>query len=88
MQNTTKFLSDKKQSERSAREQLKFIFANKRSLFSIPSGAKLLNDAENMSRNEVLTDNQKSYIDTIYEKTMKSLGFESFERIYKPKRNH
>jgi len=35
---------------------------------------------------EDFTPNQLSYIDTIYEKTMKACGFDSFTTTFKPKK--
>ena len=41
---------------------------------------------EMQSQTEPFTDNQKSYIDVIYEKTMKALNLPYFSVTYKPKR--
>jgi len=83
-----RFANDKEQSERSARAQLEFILANKASLMKIINGRKYAMTADELSSNkEKLTDNQKSYIDVIYEKVMKSLGLPYYTGTFKPRRN-
>jgi len=83
----TRFVNDSEQSERSAREQLKFINANESSLLRILNGKKYAMTAKEFSeRTEPFTPNEKSYIDVIYEKTMKGLGLPSFSASFKPKR--
>lgn len=82
-----RFVNDKEQSERSARAQLEFILANKTSLMKIMNGRKYAMTADELSNNkEKLTDNQKSYVDVIYERTMKSLHLPYFTTTFKPKR--
>jgi len=85
---TTQFANDKDQSERSARAQLEFILANKASLMKIVNGRKSVMTAEELNSNkEKFTDNQKSYIDVIYERTMKALGLPYYTTTFKPRRN-
>ena len=86
--NTTKFLSDKDQSERSARAQLSFIFMHEADLIKGKNGEKLLRDAKDMAECFTLSDKQKSYIDSIYEKVMKALGFESYTSTFRPRKKN
>lgn len=87
--NTTRFANDKEQSERSAREQLKFILANQSALLKVMNGRKYLMSAEQMSESkEPLTDKQKSYVDVIYERVMKGLGLPSYSGSFKPKKKY
>jgi hypothetical protein len=85
--NDCRFLNDNKSAQRGAREQLKFILANGDKLLRLLNGKKYLitaRDFQNMK--EDFTPNQLSYIDTIYEKTMKACGFDSFTTTFKPKK--
>jgi hypothetical protein len=85
--NDCRFASDKGQAQRSAREQLKFIMANREKLLRIFNGRKLMMTADGFNEfKEPFTDNQLSYIDAIYERTMKACGFDSFTPTYKPSR--
>jgi len=79
--------SDKECSERGAREYLKFINENKHFLKNVKNGSKYIQVVESLIEQRApFTDKQKSYIDVIYEKTMKGYGMPSFERTYKPKK--
>lgn len=83
--NTTRYHSDVQQAQRSAREQLKFILANGDKLLQIMNGRKYLMTAEEFAAiKEDFTPKQLSYIDVIYEKTMRGVGFDSFTVTYKP----
>lgn len=82
-----RFVNDKEQSERSARAQLEFITANENSLIKILNGRKYAMAANELANcKELFTDKQKSYIDCIYEKTMKALGLPYYTGTFKPKR--
>jgi len=84
--NNSKFMSDKGQAQRSAREQLKFIIANKDKLMRIINGKNLIISAESLNNyQDNFTPKQLSFIDSIYEKTMKGFGFESYQTTYRPK---
>ncbi|MHB8871647.1 MAG: hypothetical protein ACYC5G_04295 [Candidatus Doudnabacteria bacterium] len=83
--NTTRFLNDNSQAQRSAREQLKFILAKGDKLLRIMNGRKYLMTAEDFAANkDEFSPKQLSYIDSIYEKTWKATGFDSFTATYKP----
>ena len=75
------FHDDTAQTNRAARQYLKFIFANKKYLLKRRNGKKHLEAMESISK--VLNDNfspkQKSYIDSVYEMVMKGLGFPSYK---------
>lgn len=80
-----RFASDKDLAQRTAREQLKFILANKDKLLKAKNGKKYLTVAISFDQmRDNLTPNQLSYVDSIYEKTMGAAGFESFKPTYKP----
>lgn len=83
-----RFYSDKEQSERAARASIEFILSQREALQKIKGGDKYLSDVTDISKSIELTPGQKDYIDTIYEKTMKALGFDSFSRTFKPKKNN
>lgn len=73
--------------QRSAREYLQFILANGEYLLKVRGGKKYLADAKDIAAQvEDFTPNQLSYIDVLYEKTMKGWGEESFSATYRPKR--
>lgn len=83
-----RFANDKEQSERSARAQLQFITQHESSLVKIMNGRKYAIAASDLnSQKELFTDKQKSYIDVIYEKTMKALGLPHYSGTFKPRRN-
>ena len=85
--NDCRFLNDNKSAQRGTREQLKFILANGDKLLRLLNGKKSLitaQDFQNMK--EDFTPNQLSYIDTIYERTMKACGFDSFTTTFKPRK--
>lgn len=85
--NTTRFMNDNDQAQRSARSQLDFIIANKESLYKVFNGHKKYESARFMSLiKEKYTPKQLSYIDSIYEDVMKGAGFGSFKATYKPRR--
>jgi hypothetical protein len=73
-----RYFSGKDQQQRSAREKLKFILANKKYLLKVRNGSKLAYDAEDISKQKHdFTEGQLSYIDGIYEKVWKGYGEES-----------
>ncbi|MEW6507208.1 MAG: hypothetical protein AB1432_05625 [Bacteroidota bacterium] len=83
-----KFINDNDQAQRSAREQLKFIVANKDKLNNVRNGNSYKIAAISLNRcKENFTPKQLSYIDNIYEKVMKGAGYESFSANYKPKKS-
>jgi len=83
--NTTKYLNDKQQAQRSAREQLKFILANSEKLLRAKNGKKYLTVAVSFAQcKDELTSKQCSYVDVIYEATMGAAGYDSFKATYKP----
>ena len=83
--NKTVFHNDNPCAQRGAREYLKFILANKAALLKVKGGEDFYKAARNLSFIiEDLTPKQLSFIDVIYEKTMKGLGLESFSATYKP----
>ena len=87
--NNTRFLNDNEQAQRAAKEQLKFIIANSQHLTKVRGGDNYLKTANDfMLMREKFTPNQLSLVDVIYEKTMKGLGFESFNSTFKPKKKH
>jgi len=75
---TSKFEKNHAQAQRSAREQLKFILANKRALLSVKNGARKYDVALQLSTwLDKFTETEMSRIDALYESTMKGMGFES-----------
>ena len=79
--------SDKECSERGARTILSFILQNRKYLDKVRNGACHKEAAINMCKQkEKFSPKQLSYIDGIYEKTMKGMGLPSFSPTYKPKR--
>lgn len=79
--NDCRFVNDKEQAQRSAREQLKIIMANKEKLLSVRNGQRHLLAAIQFSETkEEFTPNQLAYIENIYEKIWKGAGFESVDR--------
>ena len=76
------------QAQRSARANLDFILQNKKWLLKVRNGEKYFRDAQSISKQkEQFTPSQLSYIEGIYEKTMKGAGFESCDlHIDKKKR--
>lgn len=87
----TIYASDEKQSLNTAKIQIEFIEANLPALKEHTRNAeKIINDfssikAELMSKG-FITDKQRSYIDSMYEKVMKALGFGGFINTFKPRR--
>jgi len=81
------YSSDKGQSLNTALAQIEFITANKDALLKLRNGKETLEKFNGIINNykstNHLTDNQKSFIDVIYEKTMKGLGFDSYLSTYK-----
>lgn len=75
------FYDDTAQTNRAAREYLKFIFANKKYLLKRRNGLKHLKAMESISKvpNDNFSPKQKSYIDSAYEMVMKELGFPSYQ---------
>jgi hypothetical protein len=85
--NTARYLNDNSQAQRTAREQLKFILANGQYLLKVRGGEKYFEDAKDFIKmKDNFTEPQLSFIDVIYEKTMKGLGFESYSSTFKPKK--
>ncbi len=81
------YSNDMDQAQRGAKEQLKIILSNKSKLLKVRNGEKLLSIANSLNRNKTaFSPKQLSFIDSIYEKTMKGAGFESFTPTFKPKR--
>ena len=84
------FSSDKSVSLRGAIAKMEFITENIVALRQCRNGKKnveTLGDLKSYYRHfRTLTDKQMSLVDCLYEKTMKGLGFESFEATYKPKK--
>ena len=74
------YLDDTEQAQRASKQYLNFILSNKSALLKIRNGLKLYKIAEDMNsiQLELLTGKQMSYIDAIYEKTMKGLGYPSY----------
>jgi hypothetical protein len=75
------FERNHEQAQRSAREQLRIILANTPALRYVKGGGALAKAAREMDsqiRNgRPLTPKQMSFIDSIYEKTMRGAGFEA-----------
>lgn len=85
--NDVRFLNDNSQAQRTAREQLKFIIANGQYLLKVRGGENYHKTAKDFSNmKEKFTSPQLSYIDVIYEKTMKGLGYGSYSSTFKPKK--
>ncbi len=84
--NNSRYHNDNEQAQRTAKEQLKIILANKSKLQGLRNGKKLYVSAVGMSKIPKLTDNQLSYVDVIYEKTMGACGLPSFNATFKPKK--
>lgn len=83
--NTGKFHNDLAQAQRSAKAQLDFIINNQDKLLRVLNGKKYLMTALQFAEcKEPLTPKQLSYIDVIYEKTMKGCGFQCATTSYKP----
>lgn len=82
--NTEKYHSDKGQAQRTAREQLKFIQSNLKAFESVASQKNIeaFNSfAKQFFKKVAFSDNQLSYIDVLYEKTMEGLGLPSYSGI-------
>jgi len=83
--NDCRFLNDNSQAQRAAREQLKIITMNLSKLEKIRNAAKYIQAVQDFNATKInFTPKQLSFIDVIYEKTMKGAGFESFAVTYKP----
>ncbi len=85
------FASDKAISQRSGIAQLKFIDTQFTAFKSKATQKDL--SAFYEFRNMYLTEqkfsnNQLSYIDGLYEKTMKGLGLPSYQSTYRPKKRY
>jgi hypothetical protein len=69
------------QAQRSAKEQLKFIMTRASTLQRLRGGATKLKAAQDFQRivtsGAMLTPNQMSYVDAIYEATWKAMGVSS-----------
>lgn len=79
MPNQNVYASDKDHAQNTAKEQLKIILANKEHLLKARDGKTLSFIAEDFSKSqEPFTPKQLSFIDSIYEKTMKGAGFEAY----------
>lgn len=76
-----RFLNDTAQQQRASKQYLEFILSNKEALLKNRNGQKLLDAAENMDSQpkETLTPKRMSYIDDIYEATMKGMGLPSYK---------
>lgn len=76
-----RFERNTQQAQRSAKEQLKIILSNAAHLLKVRNGQKKLSDAREfqaiVERGGTLSPGQLSYIDGIYEATMKGAGFDS-----------
>lgn len=85
------FASDKSLSQRGGIEQLKFI-DSEFNAFKIKASKKDLEAFEDfkmkVANNEQLSDKSLSYIDGMYEKTMKGLGLPSFKPTFRPKKRY
>ncbi len=79
--NNRTFARNHEQAAAGAREQLRIIMANLHHLRKLRGGEKMIRAAQSFQgiilRHETLTPNQLSFVDSIYEKTMKAAGFES-----------
>jgi len=79
--NTTRFHSDKQQSNNSAKALLEFCIANKQLFGKMKNGAKQLavvvGFRTQLKQGVSLTPNQKSYLESIYEKVWEVAGFDS-----------
>jgi len=71
---------DTAQTNRAAREYLSFILANMKFLLKHRNGQRHLEAILSISKtqNDKFSPKQKSYIDSVYEMTMKGLGFPSY----------
>ena len=76
-----RFMNDAGQAERSAREMLKTILANKSAFGNIKKGFKLYSDALDISNEKgMLTPGQRNYVENIYEEMWKGKNYESVDR--------
>ena len=79
--------SDKESSQRLIKATMEFIMDNIEFLDNVRNGKKYREDAISLNKQDYpFTSNQLSYIDNIYEKVMKGMGFPSYQSTYKPKR--
>lgn len=80
--NNSRFYNDKSRAQRTAREQLKFIKANISALNKVDKRGTMLKAFNDFIRcKNSFTPKELSYIDSIYEATMKGLGFPSYKGI-------
>lgn len=85
------FASDKAVSQRGGIEQIKFIDSQFQAFKKAATDKDV--EAFYQFRNMYLTkqkfsDNQLSYIDGLYEKTMNGLGLPSFKPTFRPKKRY
>lgn len=81
----SEWASDRQLAQRNALETLRFIHHNKSKLSSLRNGAKYISAVEDIYNRYndgsiQMSEKVLSYIDGLYEKTMKSMGFESVQR--------
>lgn len=79
----SRFERNREQARNTAKGQLAIIWSHLVELSQERNGPKLVKDAKEfhaLIQKQELTPNQYSYIDGIYETTMKALGFPSVER--------
>lgn len=76
--------NDREGAQRRARDYIKFIYQNRKFLDKLRNGSTYKSAAENLFvQHAPYTDKQLSYIDVLYEKTMKGAGFPAAETTYK-----
>jgi hypothetical protein len=78
-----KFERSETQARNTARGQLEIILANPKALLSLRGGTKKLSDARDLDKRmksgEPFSPGQYSYVDGLYEATMKGLGLPSVD---------
>jgi hypothetical protein len=81
--------SDKAQSQRAAKDYLKFILVNLKQLDNLQNGKNYKEAALSLSqwKNE-FTPKQLSFINVIYEKVMEGFGLPSFAVTFKPNKKN
>jgi hypothetical protein len=82
-----RYSSDKDYAQRSTREKLKFILANKKHLSKVRRGTEMYLAADSMSRQqEPFTPGQMRYVEGIYEKVMDGAGYDICDTKHDNKR--
>ena len=78
---TSGFQRNHAQAQRSAKAQLEIILGNIQHLLTVKNGERMAEAARKfkaeIDASEKLSENKLSYVDAIYEATMKGMGFES-----------